>query len=124
LDSGGVAVKKIVLLTMLLLIFVPNVHAGDLWSGMVGTEYELTMKIEELKELIFFNYQKSGIRLWAPFFYWNCKRTGQIVYSYTLLPLGQKDDSLMNKMNLDAGSCEAYPVYVPVKINRAGSMRS
>lgn len=117
--------KHFVASLLIILAAAAAAEASVLCYGSVTTMDELNYKIEQLRETIFYSYQKSGIRLWAPFYYWTCKNDeSRIFYCYALLPLGRHDETLAHKVNLAVSDCQVDPVYVPVKINRAGSMRS
>lgn len=117
--------RKSFLVIMMVLTFASVGHASSYSMGSLSTIQELNGKIDQLRDLILYSYQRSGLVLWAPFYYWVSKEhENKIFYCYTLLPLGRFDDMIGAKVNRQAGGCASGPVYVPVRINRAGGMRS
>ncbi len=99
--------------------------ADDVSSGYCFSIEELTQKIDELRDMILYNYQRSGLTLWAPLYYWRCSQDQEkIFYRYTFLPLGTNENQFARRVVNEAGNCRVEPVYVPIKLNRAGSMRS
>jgi hypothetical protein len=78
-----------------------------------------------LKDMILYNYQRSGIVLYAPFYYWTDKEDkNRIYYCYTFAPLGASSESLIEKVNDAVQDSKVDPVYVPIRIDRAGRKRS
>ncbi|MBI5247918.1 MAG: hypothetical protein HY912_00355 [Desulfomonile tiedjei] len=115
---------KLVLITMVLISFVAVAEVSATCTGYVNSLDEISLKIERLKDMIFLNYQKSGLVMWAPLYYWVTDGGNEIFYCYALLPLGQMDPILMDRVNKYCTDCGTEPVYIPIRINRGGIARS
>jgi hypothetical protein len=120
----GYGMLRLVLIAMVLISLVAVVDASATCAGHVNSLEEIHMKIESLKDTIFLNYQKSGLTMWVPFYYWVANGGKGIYYCYTLLPLGQRDHGLADRVNKYCIGCDTEPVYVPIRINRGGIARS
>ncbi len=99
-------------------------EASATCTGYVTSLDEIHAKIDELKDVIFLNYQKSGFTLWVPFYYWACGGGKQIFYCYTLLPLGTRDANFVESVSKSCLDRISEPVYVPIRINRGSIARS
>jgi hypothetical protein len=115
---------RLVLITMVLISLVAVADASATCTGYVNSLDEIHMKIEHLKDTIFLNYQKSGLTMWVPFYYWIANGGKGIYYCYSLVPLGEMDTILTDRVNKFCQNCGGEPVYVPIRINRGGIAKS
>ena len=115
---------RLVLITVMVMSLVAATNASATCTGYVNSLDEIHGKIERLKDAIFLNYQKSGLTLWVPFYYWAAHGGKGIYYCYALVPLGRKDASLTDHVHKLCTDCGADPVYVPIRINRGGIAKS
>jgi hypothetical protein len=117
--------KRLLVALALVLSLTATSQAFSVYSGYLNSTTEVCHKIEQLKDVILYNYQRSGVLLYAPFYYWTCEGDkGLIYYCYTLAPLGTSDEALLDKVNDAVHDSKVDPVYVPVRIDRAGRKRS
>ncbi|HMK36781.1 MAG TPA: hypothetical protein VK463_17035 [Desulfomonilaceae bacterium] len=117
--------KKLLVACILVGTLAAAAHASSVCSGYLASPDQLCDKINQLKDVIRSSCYRSGVTLWAPFYYWTCKDDSKrIFYCYTLVPLGQFDADLQEKVQCAVSDCKVEPVYVPVRIIRAGGMRS
>jgi hypothetical protein len=123
--KGEYLMKKFFVALVLALGLAASAQASTMFSGQLGSSDDVQTKIEELKDLILYSYQRSGLTMWAPFYYWKCKGDDKcIYYCYTLLPIGERDEEILHKVINIAVDAQTEPIYVPVRIVRAGGMRS
>lgn len=117
--------KKLFLALALTMILTSAGHTSTVCSGYLNSQDEVYDKIQRLKDILYYSYQRSGVKLFAPFYYWTCKDDeSRIFYCYSLVPLGGSDENLLEKVNGAVNDCKVEPVYVPVRIDRAGRLRS
>jgi len=116
--------KKLFLALALIMILSAVGHASTVCSGYLASQDDVYYKIQRLKDMIYYSYQKSGVTLYAPFYYWTLKDDNRIFYCYSLVPLGASDENLLEKVEEAVQESKVEPVYVPVRIDRAGRMRS
>jgi hypothetical protein len=117
--------KKLFLALALITLLAATGHASTVRSGYLHSQDEVYHKIQQLKEVIYYSYQRSGVTLYAQFFYWTFNDDeSRIFYCYSLAPLGATDDNLLEIVNDVTRHRKVEPVYVPVRIDRAGRMRS
>jgi hypothetical protein len=117
--------KKLLVAFVLILSLAATAQAASIWSGYLDSTTEVCHKIDQLKDLCLYNFQTSGIVLYAPFYYWTVKNDkNRIYYCYTLAPIGTSDEALTEKVHEAAAESKVDPVYVPIRIDRAGRKRS
>jgi hypothetical protein len=117
--------KKLFVALALIFSLTAYSRAATVCSGYLNSTTDVCRKIDQLKDVIFHTYAKSGVLLYAPFYYWTCKDNKNLIYyCYGFVPLGASDEALIDKVHDAVEASKVNPIYVQIRIDGAGRMTS